>query len=101
MVPLSIGSGVRTKIIESAACGTPVVSTSIGAEGLPFVTGESIAIADTAEGLAEQVQQLLNDGGLRGIMAEKAYMKYKEELSCDAGMRKIKNIFHELNLDNP
>jgi len=62
------------------------------------VAGESISIADTAVGLAEKVQQLVDDGRMRAEMAEKAYAKYKEELSCEAGMRKIKDIFRELNM---
>lgn len=98
LVPLSIGSGIRTKIIESVACGTPVVSTSIGAEGLPFVDGESIFIADTAAGLAEKVLLLLNDAQLRDKMAEKAYRKFREELSNEAGTRIIGAIFANMNL---
>jgi len=97
LVPLSIGSGVRTKIIESAACGTPVVSTTIGAEGLPFVDGDSIFIADTAVQLAERVLQLQNDRSLRADMAQKAYIKYHDELSCEAGRRIIGEIFRGLS----
>lgn len=98
LVPLSIGSGVRTKIIESAVCGTPVVSTSIGADGLPFVDGESIFIADTAAGLAEKILQLVGDGAARREMAEKAFAKYHEELSCEVGVRIVKTFLRDLNL---
>jgi len=98
LIPLSIGSGVRTKIIESAACGTPMVSTTVGAEGLPFVDGESILIADTANGLAEKVLDLVGDQRMRETMTEKAYAKYREELSCRAGMRIIGKIFADLGL---
>jgi polysaccharide biosynthesis protein PslH len=98
LVPLSIGSGVRTKIIESVVCGTPVVSTSIGAEGLPFIDGESIFIADTADGLAEKVLMLVNDDKLRSEMSEKAFAKYREELSCEVGLKMIKNYLRDLNL---
>jgi len=98
LVALSIGSGVRTKIIESAVCGTPVVSTSIGAEGLPFVDGESIFIADTADALAEKILKLVNDETVRRDMAAKAFDTYYEELSCEAGVRIIREILHDLNL---
>lgn len=98
LVPLSIGSGVRTKIIESAACRTPVVSTTIGAEGLPFIDGESIFIADTGADLAEKVLRLVNDSRLRDDMAEMAYRKYSEELSCEAGARLIAEILDDLDL---
>lgn len=99
LVPLSIGSGVRTKIIESVVCGTPVVSTSIGAEGLPFVDGESIFIADTADSLAEKILMLVNDDKLRSEMSKKAFAKYREELSCEVGVKMIKNFIRYLNLE--
>ncbi|MHC1696769.1 MAG: glycosyltransferase [Geobacteraceae bacterium] len=98
LVPLSIGSGVRTKIIESVVCGTPVVSTTIGAEGLPFVNGESIFIADTAEELAARVLDLAKDARKREKMAGLAYRIYCEELSCDAGRRILAEIFSDLKL---
>lgn len=98
LVALSIGSGVRTKIIESAASGTPVVSTSIGAEGLPFVDGESILIADTADALAEGILRLVNDETLRREMAEKAIETYRRELSFEAGTRIITELIGELGL---
>jgi len=98
LVALCIGSGVRTKIIESAACGTPVVSTSIGAEGLPFVDGESIFIADTAEALSERILRLANDAALRTEMADKAFETYRRELSFEAGIRIISDLLRELHL---
>ncbi len=99
LVSLTIGSGVRTKIIESVVCGTPVVSTSIGAEGLPFVNGESIFIAETADDLAEKVLLLVNDGTLRSKVSAKAFAKYREELSCDVGIQMIKNHLRDLKLE--
>jgi glycosyltransferase involved in cell wall biosynthesis len=61
VVPLSIGSGTRIKILEAMATGTPVVSTTIGAEGLECSHGEDILIADSATGLAASVVGLLRD----------------------------------------
>lgn len=48
IVPLNIGSGIRMKILEAARLGVPVVSTSVGAEGLPLMDGKDILIADNA-----------------------------------------------------
>jgi glycosyltransferase involved in cell wall biosynthesis len=61
VVPLAVGSGTRIKILEGMASGTPVVSTSIGAEGLECTDGENILIADNATGLATAVVRLLRD----------------------------------------
>lgn len=61
IVPLRHGSGTRVKILEAFAHGLPVVSTSIGAEGLDVVRGESILIADDPEEFAHHVVRLFQD----------------------------------------
>jgi glycosyltransferase involved in cell wall biosynthesis len=61
VVPLSVGSGTRIKILEAMATGTPVVSTAIGAEGLDCAHGQNILIADRASDLAAAVVGLLRD----------------------------------------
>lgn len=61
IAPLRSGGGTRLKILESLAARCPVVSTSIGAEGLPLVDGESLIIADTAEAFAVGITRLLRD----------------------------------------
>ena len=92
MVPLTLGSGVRTKIIESAACRTPVVSTSIGAEGLPFEDGRSILIADEPLQFADAVIALATDGERRRSLAENAFEAYRRELSFEAGTAMLARI---------
>jgi polysaccharide biosynthesis protein PslH len=59
IVPLRIGGGTRLKIFEAMAAGTAVVSTTIGAEGLPVTHGETIRIADSAETFAAECLELL------------------------------------------
>ncbi|MER6623544.1 glycosyltransferase family 4 protein [Streptomyces sp. NPDC000931] len=65
VVPLRVGSGTRIKILEAFAHGVPVVSTTIGAEGLDVVPGEHLALADTAEDLARHCADLLTDRARR------------------------------------
>lgn len=72
IVPLQVGGGTRLKILEAAALGTPVVSTSKGAEGLAFEDGRDIAIADTPSDFANRTVRLLNDRELRGRMTANA-----------------------------
>jgi polysaccharide biosynthesis protein PslH len=61
VVPLRVGSGTRLKVLEAMAAGVPVVSTSLGAEGLAVETGKNILIQDTPEGMARVLLQL-NEG---------------------------------------
>lgn len=61
VVPLRIGGGTRLKIFEALSMGKAVVSTSIGAEGLPLVDGEHYVRADDPRGFANAVVALLRD----------------------------------------
>jgi glycosyltransferase involved in cell wall biosynthesis len=61
IVPLRIGGGTRLKIFEAMAMGRPVVSTTIGAEGLPVRDGEHIRIADEPQAFADAVVRLIRD----------------------------------------
>ncbi|HEX5002813.1 MAG TPA: glycosyltransferase family 4 protein, partial [Bacteroidia bacterium] len=53
LVPLLSGGGMRVKIVEGMAMGKAIVSTAIGAEGIEYVDGESVIIADNPEQFAE------------------------------------------------
>ena len=61
VVPLRIGGGTRLKIFEAMAMGKAVVSTTVGAEGLPVVHGEHLLLADEPRAFARSVVRLLRD----------------------------------------
>jgi polysaccharide biosynthesis protein PslH len=65
VVPLRIGGGTRLKIFEAMAMGKAVVSTTVGAEGLPVTDGRDIVLADEPARFAEAVVRLLRDTGAR------------------------------------
>jgi len=71
IVPLRIGGGTRLKIPESMAMGTPVISTSIGAQGLNLVHGMDILLADTPELFAHYTERMLHDEALRKKIDER------------------------------
>lgn len=58
IVPITIGSGIRMKILEAALIGVPFVTTSIGVDGLPLVNGENCFIDDTPNGFAKGIMAL-------------------------------------------
>lgn len=72
VVPLRVGGGTRLKILESMAAGTPVVTTSIGCEGLEIEPGRHLLVGDTPEAFARCVTELLGDDDLRRRMASDA-----------------------------
>lgn len=65
IVPLLAGSGTRFKILEAWSAGLPVVTTTIGAEGLATRNGEHLLVADGARPFAAAVTRLLEDADLR------------------------------------
>jgi glycosyltransferase involved in cell wall biosynthesis len=79
VVPLRSGGGTRLKILEAAACGVPVVSTPVGAEGLGFVTGQEIAVAAGAGEFAEAVGRLLADREARRSQAAAARARVEKD----------------------
>jgi glycosyltransferase involved in cell wall biosynthesis len=69
VVPLQIGGGTRLKIVEALGMQAPVVSTTIGAEGLALRDGEHLRIADGAEAFATAVLDVLSDPRAAQAMA--------------------------------
>lgn len=73
VVPCFSGSGMRVKIIEAMARGVPVITTPLGAEGIPATSGKNIIIAEGAEEFLLQTERLLNDAGLYREVSRNAY----------------------------
>jgi polysaccharide biosynthesis protein PslH len=84
IVPLRIGGGTRLKIFEAMAARLPVVSTFVGAEGLPVTNGEHIAIADSPERFARCCLDLLADAELRKRRADQAWALVSSRFSWTA-----------------
>jgi glycosyltransferase involved in cell wall biosynthesis len=61
IAPLRVGSGTRLKILEALAMEKPVVTTSIGCEGLAMVDGEHLVVADDPQSFAEETARLMSD----------------------------------------
>lgn len=68
VIPLRMGGGTRFKLLEAFAAGAPVVSTRIGAEGVPVKPGAELLLADDPAQFAAAVVRLLDDKELRSQM---------------------------------
>jgi len=73
--PIQAGGGTRIKIIEAAAYGKAIVSTSLGAEGLAFVDGQEILLKDQSDSFARACIDLASDSSLCGRLGEAARAK--------------------------
>ena len=84
VIPLRVGGGTRIKAYEAMAMGCPVVSTAIGVEGLPLVSGRDCLIADTAEAFAASALRILEDAAVRRHIAENARRLVEQNFSAKA-----------------
>lgn len=70
VVPLHAGGGMRVKIVEAWLWGLPIVSTTIGAEGILSNDGHDLLIADGADVFAAAVMRVINEAGLAETLIE-------------------------------
>ena len=92
VVPIRYGSGTRVKILESFAHRVPVVSTTLGAEGLDVEDGVHLLLADDPEEFAAATVRLLGDPGLRVRLTEAAEARYLDRYDgrvADQGVRRL------------
>ncbi|MBK9170217.1 MAG: glycosyltransferase [Bryobacterales bacterium] len=87
VVPLLAGSGTRFKIIEAWAAARPVVSTTLGCEGLPAQDGGNILIEDDPHRFAEAVLSLLADRGARETLGAAGRATFDREFTWQAAWR--------------
>jgi glycosyltransferase involved in cell wall biosynthesis len=73
VTPLFLGGGTRLKILESFACRRPVISTTIGAEGLAVAPEKDCLIADEPESFADACVRVLRDFDLAKRLGEGGY----------------------------
>jgi len=89
IVPLFVGSGVRMRILEAMSMELPVVSTSIGAEGIEATTSEGLFIADDKELFAEKVLELIKAPDHARELGRKAREFIQRNFSVEVSIRVI------------
>jgi len=72
VVPLRVGGGTRLKVLEAMALGRPLVSTTLGVEGLGTAHGQELLLADEPEAFAQAIAGLLHDEGRRQALGRAA-----------------------------
>lgn len=92
VVPLRVGGGTRIKIYEAMAMAKPVISTAIGAEGLPVRDGKEIFLADTPGDFAQKVIRVLRDRSLAKRVGEQARALVSERFGWGAAVDEFLNV---------
>ena len=96
VVPLQFESGTRFKILEAGICRRPVVSTTLGAEGLPVVDGTDLLIADRSADFADAVLTLLYDPAKRAVLGSNLHAMVQEQFGVDALVRQGQAVLQAL-----
>jgi len=96
IVPLRAGGGTRLKILEAMAFGRPVVSTSIGCEGLDVIDGQHLFITDTPSKFAESTVRLIRDEELRKQIVQRARDLVMSKYDWGIITKKLMSIYHEV-----
>ena len=89
VAPLLAGSGTRVKIMEAWAAARPVISSPIGAEGLPIADGENIVLAEAPRVWIEQVLKLLQSESQRRKLGTAGRAIFERELCWPAAWRHL------------
>jgi sugar transferase (PEP-CTERM/EpsH1 system associated) len=96
LVPLRVGGGTRLKIFEAMAMGKAVVSTTIGAEGLPVHPGQDILIADDPDDFADKTVELLGNSDRRAELGWRARELVGRTYSWDAVVQPFETVLNML-----
>ena len=84
IVPIRIGGGTRLKIYEAMAMQKPIVSTTIGAEGLPVRDGEELLFADSPTSFSDSILRLFNNPDIGDQLGTRASRLVREQFSWDS-----------------
>jgi glycosyltransferase involved in cell wall biosynthesis len=96
VVPLRAGSGTRLKILEALAAGCPVVSTTIGAEGLAVRDGTHLLLADDPEAFAGGVLSLALSEPLRRSLADAGRRLVESRYGWDSAVASLEDVYERL-----
>ncbi len=94
--PVRLGGGFRGKILEAMAVGTPVVSSSLGAEGFPAVQRENIIGADNPEEFANGILDLMNDDKLFERIRKQARKLVEEKFAWQKGVEVMQGVLAKM-----
>lgn len=96
VAPLRFGAGIKGKIIEAANFGLPVITTSIGAEGIGLVDGKDILVADNAQHFSDAVLRLYRSPDLWERLRDNGRQYVESNFSQSAFRAKVEEVMNKL-----
>jgi glycosyltransferase involved in cell wall biosynthesis len=99
--PVRLGGGFRGKILEAMSVGRPVVSTSLGSEGIPAADRKNIIIVDEPERFATGIFDLLNDESLYQEISRNARRLVEEKYAWQKGVEVLEGVLETMMKEEP
>lgn len=94
--PVRLGGGFRGKILEAMAIGRPIVSTPLGAEGIPSVHGENILLAENPQSFIRSITDLLTDSALFQKIQRNGRKLVEDKYAWAKGVEVLEEVLEEL-----
>jgi glycosyltransferase involved in cell wall biosynthesis len=98
IAPLRSGGGTRLKVLEALALGKPVVSTTIGAEGIELTPERELLIGDTAQQFAAQLERVLADDALAARLGAAGRALVQQRYDWSAAVERLEAFYGELGV---
>jgi glycosyltransferase involved in cell wall biosynthesis len=96
VVPMRMGGGIRVRILQMMAMAKPVVSTSLGAEGIDVTDRQDILLADGEVDFAQATLQLLREPALRGHIGNNAHQLVERRYSWDTVVDLTERVYRRV-----
>lgn len=96
VVPVRAGGGMRVRILEAFARAMPVVTTTIGLEGIQARPGEDVLVADTPQDFAAAVVRLLQDPSLRASLAANGRRLVEERYDWQVVLQTMDRVYQQV-----
>jgi glycosyltransferase involved in cell wall biosynthesis len=100
VIPVRAGSGMRVRILEALALAMPLVTTTIGLEGIDARHGEEVLVADTVEDFAAAVTRLMGDADLQARLAKNGRRLAERAYDWRVVLSKLDQVIRPLNEKN-
>lgn len=96
VIPVRAGGGMRVRILEAFARGMPVVTTTVGLEGIDAKPGSDVLVADSPNDFAQSTIQLLSDGELQARLSANGRHLAKEKYDWQVVLRQLEEMYQSL-----